>query len=91
MKLKREKKKDKRKRQDDRRKEREALGDEAPAKLVPRPIDSMREADETTVGGENGQVDEEVFFQDRRSLTTRSVRISLCLYFCKSLSQAQNI
>eukprot|EP00088_Acartia_fossae_P035574 TRINITY_DN3667_c0_g1_i1.p1 TRINITY_DN3667_c0_g1~~TRINITY_DN3667_c0_g1_i1.p1 ORF type:complete len:330 (+),score=55.34 TRINITY_DN3667_c0_g1_i1:42-1031(+) len=60
VKLKREKKKDKRKRQDDRRKEREALGDEAPAKLVPRTIDSMREADETTVGAENGQVDEEV-------------------------------
>jgi len=49
VKLKREKKKDKKKRQEGRKKEAEALGENAPAKLVPKTIESMREADETTV------------------------------------------
>merc|ERR1719356_904483 len=48
-KLKREKKKEKRKRQDARKKVAKALGDDAPPKLVPKTIDSMREYDETTV------------------------------------------
>ena len=48
-KLKSEKKKDKRKRQDARKKTAKALGDDAPPKLVPKTIDSMREYDETTV------------------------------------------
>jgi len=64
MKLKREKKKDKRARQDERKKEAEAAeerGEEAPEKLVPKTIDSMREYDETTVGGKEGnEEDEEV-------------------------------
>jgi len=59
MKLKREKKKEKRKRQDARRTEREALGDEAPAKLVPKTIDNTREYDETTVGGKTGEEEDE--------------------------------
>jgi len=68
--LKKQKKKEKRKRQDDRKKEAEALGDAAPPKLVPKTLDNMREADETTVvkkikdasGKEVGQeeVDQEV-------------------------------
>jgi len=61
LKLKREKKKEKRARQDARRKEAEALGDEAPPKLVPHTIDGLREYDETTVGGKEGtEEDEEV-------------------------------
>ena len=61
LKLKREKKKEKRARQDARKKEAEALGDDAPAKLVPKTIDNMREYDETTVGGKEGtEEDEEV-------------------------------
>jgi hypothetical protein len=32
--------------------EREALGDAAPPKLVPKTLDSMREYDETTIAGE---------------------------------------
>jgi len=61
LKLKREKKKDKRARQDARKKEAEALGEDAPPKLVPKTIDSMREYDETTVGGKEGtEEDEEV-------------------------------
>ena len=48
-KLKSEKKKEKRKRQDARKKIAKALGDEAPPKLVPKTIESMREYDETTV------------------------------------------
>eukprot|EP00092_Neocalanus_flemingeri_P024450 GFUD01026513.1.p1 GENE.GFUD01026513.1~~GFUD01026513.1.p1 ORF type:complete len:380 (-),score=114.96 GFUD01026513.1:30-1169(-) len=61
IKLKREKKKDKRARQDARKKEAEVLGDAAPPKLVPKTIDSMREYDETTVGGQEGtEEDEEV-------------------------------
>ena len=64
VKLKREKKKDKRARQDERKKEAEACeerGEEAPEKLVPKTIDSMREYDETTVGGKEGtEEDEEV-------------------------------
>ena len=48
-KLKKEKKKDKRKRQDERKKKAKALGEDAPPKLVPKTIDSMREYDETTV------------------------------------------
>jgi len=64
LKLKREKKKDKRMRQEERKKEAEACeerGEEAPAKLVPKTIDSMREYDETTVGGKEGtEEDEEV-------------------------------
>ena len=61
VKLKRQKKKEKKARQDERKKEREALGDEAPPKLVPKTIDSMREYDETTVGGKEGnEEDEEV-------------------------------
>ena len=48
--LKKQKKKDKRKRQDERKKIAEVLGDDAPPKLVPKTIDSMREYDETTVG-----------------------------------------
>jgi len=59
VKLKREKKKEKRKRQDLRRKEREEMGDEAPPKMVPKTIDSMREFDETTVGGKEGDEDDE--------------------------------
>ena len=49
LKLKSEKKKEKRKRQDERKKRAEAMGEEAPPKLVPKTIDSMREYDETTV------------------------------------------
>ena len=61
LKLKREKKKEKRARQEARKAEAEALGDEAPPKLVPKTIDSMREYDETTVGGKEGtEEDEEV-------------------------------
>jgi len=61
LKLKREKKKDKRMRQEARKKEAEALGDEAPPKLIPKTIDNMREYDETTVGGKEGtEEDEEV-------------------------------
>ena len=61
VKLKKQKKKEKKARQEERKKEREELGDEAPPKLVPKTIDSMREYDETTVGGEEGtNVDEEV-------------------------------
>lgn len=64
LKLKREKKKEKRARQDERKKEAEAAeerGEEAPEKLVPKTIDSMREYDETTVGGKEGtEEDEEV-------------------------------
>lgn len=52
VRLKKEKQKEKRKRQDDRRKEREALGDAAPPKLVPKTLDTMREYDETTVKAE---------------------------------------
>merc|ERR1712018_261401 len=48
-KLKSEKKKEKRKRQDARKKIAKALGDDAPPKLVPKTIESMREYDETTV------------------------------------------
>ena len=59
VKLKRQKKKEKKARQDERKKEREALGDEAPAKLVPKTIDNMREYDETTVGGKEGTEDDE--------------------------------
>ena len=57
--LKREKKKEKRKRQDERKKEREELGEDAPPKLVPKTIDSMREYDETTVGGKTGEEEDE--------------------------------
>ena len=61
VKLKRQKKKEKKARQEERKKEREALGDDAPAKLVPKTIESMREYDETTVGGNEGtEEDEEV-------------------------------
>ena len=61
LKLKKQKKKEKKARQEERKKEREELGDEAPPKLVPKTIDSMREYDETTVGGKEGtNVDEEV-------------------------------
>ena len=59
VKLKRQKKKEKKARQDERKKEREALGDEAPPKLVPHTIDSMREYDETTVGGKQGTEEDE--------------------------------
>ena len=60
-KLKREKKKDKKKRSQERQKHAEALGpDNAPAKLVPKTIESMREADETTVIADEDQQDEEV-------------------------------
>lgn len=63
VRLKKEKKKEKRKRQDDRRKEREALGDAAPAKLVPKTLDSMREYDETTIKEDaEAPEDEEVNF-----------------------------
>lgn len=60
LKLKREKKKEKRIRQDTRKKEREALGDEAPPKLVPKTLDSMREHEETTVEVEGAEIDEEI-------------------------------
>ena len=50
VKLRKEKKKDKKKRRQERQKEAEALGPEnAPAKLIPKTIESMREPDETTV------------------------------------------
>ena len=64
VKLKRDKKKEKKKRQDDRKKVAEALGDQAPPKLIPKTIDSMREADETTVAtGETAEEqDEEVMW-----------------------------
>ena len=64
LKLKRQKKKEKKVRQDERKKEREALGDEAPPKLVPKTIDSMREYDETTVGGKEGAEEDEEVEQD---------------------------
>merc|ERR1711970_705983 len=63
VKLKREKKKEKKKRREERQKEAEALGDNAPPKLVPKTIESMREADETTVASGDApeeQQDEEV-------------------------------
>ena len=47
--LRKEKKKDKKKRRDARRKEAEALGEDAPPKEIPKTIESLREADETTV------------------------------------------
>ena len=47
--LKRAKKKEKKQRREDRQKLAEALGDKAPPKMVPKTIDNMREADETTV------------------------------------------
>ncbi|XP_023342592.1 ribosome production factor 1 isoform X2 [Eurytemora carolleeae] len=62
--LKREKKKEKRKRQDERKKEREELGEDAPPKLVPKTIDSMREYDETTVGGKTGEEEDEEIEHD---------------------------
>ena len=46
-------------RQDDRKKAREDLGEDAPPKLVPKTIDSMREYDETTVGGKTGEEEDE--------------------------------
>ena len=49
QKLKKDKRKAKKKRQEERKKVAEAMGDEAPPKLVPKTIESMREADETTV------------------------------------------
>ena len=49
VKLKREKKKEKKKRREVRQKEAEALGENAPPKLVPKTIESMRISDETTV------------------------------------------
>jgi len=68
--LKKQKKKEKRKRQDERKKVAEALGADAPPKLIPKTLDNQREHDETTVvnkikdasGKEVGQenVDEEV-------------------------------
>ena len=58
--LKREKKKDKKKRREERQKLAKALGDDAPPKLVPKTIESMREADETTVKSSNTEEDEEV-------------------------------
>ena len=64
VKLKRQKKKEKKARQEERKKEREALGDEAPPKLVPKTIDSMREYDETTVGGKEGAEEDEEVEQD---------------------------
>ena len=64
LKLKRQKKKEKKVRQEERKKEREALGDEAPPKLVPKTIDSMREYDETTVGGKEGLEEDEEVEQD---------------------------
>ena len=63
VKLRREKKKEKKKRREERQKEAEALGDNAPPKLVPKTIESMREADETTVASGDApeeQQDEEV-------------------------------
>jgi len=59
VKLKKEKKREKKKRQDYRKKEREELGDDAPEKMVPKTIDSMREYDETTVGGKAGNDEDE--------------------------------
>jgi len=64
LKLKRQKKKDKKARQDERKNEREALGDEAPPKQVPKTIDNMREYDETTVGGKEGEEEDEEVEQD---------------------------
>lgn len=60
QKLKREKKKDKKKRREERKKEAEALGDDAPAKLVPKTIESMREKDDTKVLTNEEERDEEV-------------------------------
>ncbi len=69
-KVKREKKKDKKARQEYRRKEAKALGDEAPAKLVPKTLESTREHDETMLvstrkdedGGEQRVADEEALW-----------------------------
>jgi len=61
VKLKREKKTAKRNRQNVRKKEREELGEDAPAKLVPKTLDSMREYDETTINSQNAdEQDEEI-------------------------------
>ena len=49
VKFRKEKKKDKKKRREARQKEAEALGENAPPKQIPKTIESMREADETTV------------------------------------------
>ncbi|TRY70746.1 hypothetical protein TCAL_04837 [Tigriopus californicus] len=48
-KLKRQKKKDKRQRQDERKKEAQALGPDAPPRLVPKTLEALREPDVTTV------------------------------------------
>jgi len=68
VKIKREKKKEKKARQEKRRKEAQALGDQAPPKMVPKTLENTREHDETTVQttvakreeGEDEEEDEEV-------------------------------
>ena len=59
VKLRREKEKEKKKRREDRKKEAEALGDQAPPKLVPKTIESMREEDETTVAAADAPEEEQ--------------------------------
>ena len=63
VKLRREKKKDKKKRREHRKKVAEALGEDAPPKLIPKTIESTRVADETAVASGDAppeQQDEEV-------------------------------
>nr|CAG4641037.1 EOG090X09U6 [Eulimnadia texana] len=55
-KLKQEKKKIKREQQRQRQREAEALGDAAPPKQVPKTIESMREADVTTIDADDEEV-----------------------------------
>ena len=55
-KIKAYKAKDKREKREKRRREAEELGDEAPPKQIPKTLDSMREAEETTVEPEDEEV-----------------------------------
>lgn len=66
--------------QDARKEERERLGEEAPPKLVPKTIDSMREKDVTTVGGETGRV-----FTDKNVLVVYCFLLRLYLCHWQSL------
>jgi ribosome production factor 1 len=59
VKLKRDKKKDKKKRREERKKVADALGDDAPPKEVPKTIENMREADETTVASAEAPEEEQ--------------------------------
>jgi len=59
VKIRREKKKEKKARQLERKKAAEALGPDAPPKLVPKTLESTREYDETTVKEPNKEQEDE--------------------------------